>query len=64
MEFQVGAGVHGVMFPGFASEYHKLTDDERDRLTAILLDRARTGDTATVISIPDHATRRSVGLLG
>ena len=54
----LGAGVSAVMFPGFASEFHKLSDDERWRLIDALLARAGDSpDVAVVISIPDHATR-------
>ena len=57
----VAAGVRTVMFPGFASEYHKLSDLERKSLTEFLLDRVKhlEGFT-TVISIPDHATHLAV----
>jgi dihydrodipicolinate synthase/N-acetylneuraminate lyase len=57
----VRAGIQSVMFPGFASEYHKLSDVERTNLTTVLLDRVSglEGFT-TVISIPDHATHLAV----
>lgn len=53
----IRCGARSVMFPGFASEFHKLTDDERTRLTEILLQRTRGTPVTAVISIPDHATR-------
>lgn len=54
-------GVTAVMFPGFASEFHKLSDAERDLLTARLLDlTSARPDVAAVVSIPDHATRLAV----
>ncbi|MFE2726670.1 dihydrodipicolinate synthase family protein [Kitasatospora sp. NPDC059327] len=54
-------GVSAVMFPGFASEFHKLTDHERALLTRLLLDLTTTRpDIAAVLSIPDHATRLAV----
>jgi 4-hydroxy-tetrahydrodipicolinate synthase len=57
----VGAGVRSVMFPGFASEYHKLSDAERTALTVFLLDRVKEVEGfTTVISVPDHATRLAV----
>jgi 4-hydroxy-tetrahydrodipicolinate synthase len=57
----LGTGVSAVMFPGFASEFHKLSDDERWRLVDALLARAGDSpDVAVVISIPDHATRLAV----
>lgn len=50
------AGVRSVMYPGFASEYYKLTDLERDELTGALLDEAHSQGLVVVVSIPDHAT--------
>ncbi|GAA3734690.1 dihydrodipicolinate synthase family protein [Leifsonia bigeumensis] len=61
VDHMVAAGVRNVMFPGFASEFHKLSDSERSRLTTILL--KRTADVkgfVAVISIPDHATTLAV----
>ncbi|MYW02830.1 dihydrodipicolinate synthase family protein [Streptomyces sp. SID3343] len=50
-------GVRSVMFPGFASEFHKLSDAERARLSVILLDRTRErDDVCAIVSIPDHGT--------
>ncbi|QKW17821.1 dihydrodipicolinate synthase family protein [Kitasatospora sp. NA04385] len=54
-------GVSAVMFPGFASEFHKLSDAERALLTRRLLDlTGARPDVAAVVSIPDHATRLAV----
>lgn len=61
VRFQINSGVASVMFPGFASEYYKLSDDERLQLTRRLL--AITGslsDFTTVISVPDHSTHIAV----
>ena len=57
----VRAGIRTVMFPGFASEYYKLSDTERANLTTALLDQVRglPGFT-TVISVPDHSTHLAV----
>ena len=57
----VRVGVRTVMFPGFASEYYKLSDAERVNLTTALLDQVRglSGFT-TVISVPDHSTHLAV----
>lgn len=62
------AGVRNVMYPGFASEFYKLTDQERDELTGVLLDEAHRHDMVVAVSVPDHATvvaveraRRAVG---
>ncbi|MET9730121.1 dihydrodipicolinate synthase family protein [Streptomyces sp. NPDC006458] len=57
----LGTGVTAVMFPGFASEFHKLSDSERHLLTRRLLAMtARRPDVAAVVSVPDHATRLAV----
>ncbi|WGW13529.1 dihydrodipicolinate synthase family protein [Saxibacter everestensis] len=61
VDHMVRSGVQSVMFPGFASEFHKLTDEERLHLTRILLQRtAGVPGFTTVISIPDHATAIAV----
>lgn len=57
----LGTGVTSVMFPGFASEYHKLSEDERRRLTEVLL--GHTGprdDVAAIVAVQDHATMLAV----
>ena len=56
IDAMTAAGVESVMFPGFASEFHTLTDAERRRLSEVLLERGVHGGPAAVISIPDHAT--------
>ncbi|CAN5269243.1 dihydrodipicolinate synthase family protein [soil metagenome] len=58
----IGAGVRSVMFPGFASEFYKLTDAERDSLVTVLIDETRDAPApvTAVISIPDHATSVAV----
>jgi 4-hydroxy-tetrahydrodipicolinate synthase len=57
----LGTGVSSVMFPGFASEYHKLDEDERDALTEILLAQTRERpDVAAILAVQDHATRLAV----
>src|SRR5262245_52017415 len=58
VRYVLSTGVTSVMFPGFASEFHKLSEDERRRLTEILL--GHTGgrsDVAAVIAVQDHATQ-------
>lgn len=57
----IGTGVSAVMFPGFASEFHKLSAHERHDLRDVLLARTRDEPgVCTVISVPDHATRVAV----
>jgi len=57
----LGTGVTAVMFPGFASETHKLADEERRQLTELLLSRTRSlRDVAAVISVSEHSTELAV----
>ncbi|MBP2356174.1 4-hydroxy-tetrahydrodipicolinate synthase [Kribbella aluminosa] len=61
VDAMLSAAVRSAMFPGFASEYHKLTDDERARLTRIFLEHTRRQPGfSAVVSVPDHATRVAV----
>lgn len=54
-------GVSSVMFPGFASEFHKLHEDERADLTSILLRHTTPReDVAAIIAVQDHATTLAV----
>lgn len=53
-------GVTSVMFPGFASEFHKLADTERDALIEVLVRRVAGTSVTAVISVPDHATHLAV----
>jgi 4-hydroxy-tetrahydrodipicolinate synthase len=54
-------GVRSVMFPGYASEFHKLSDEERTRLRDLLL-AVTTGrvDVAAIVSVSDHSTALAV----
>ncbi|MEU7575420.1 dihydrodipicolinate synthase family protein [Micromonospora sp. NPDC049240] len=52
----LGTGVDSVMFPGYASEFHKLTDDERVDLRDVLLATTSAHGVPAIISVPDHAT--------
>jgi len=61
VEHVLDTGVTSVMFPGFASEFHKLADDERSPLRALLLDQTNgRADVAAVIAVQDHATAVAV----
>jgi dihydrodipicolinate synthase/N-acetylneuraminate lyase len=54
----LSTGVTSVMFPGFASEFHKLSEGERWELTEVLLARTRDrDDVAAIVAVQDHATR-------
>jgi dihydrodipicolinate synthase/N-acetylneuraminate lyase len=53
----LGTGVRSVMFPGFASEFHKLAEDERALLTGILLARTRDRpEVSAIVAVQDHAS--------
>ncbi|REF38042.1 dihydrodipicolinate synthase family protein [Thermasporomyces composti] len=59
------SGISGVMFPGFASEFHKLSEQERWRLCGILLDVVkRHGDddqtVVVILAVQEHATKLAV----
>lgn len=61
VRYVLGTGVSSVMFPGFASEYHKLAEEERRTLTDVLLEQtAYRPDVAAIIAVQDHATRLAV----
>ncbi|GAA1360045.1 dihydrodipicolinate synthase family protein [Streptomyces beijiangensis] len=57
VEAVLATGVGSVMFPGYASEFHKLTGTERELLTDRFLGATAGVDGFTaVVSVPDHAT--------
>jgi len=61
LRYVLDTGVSSVMFPGFASEYHKLAEDERRTLTTVLLEQtAARSDVAAIVAVQDHATRLAV----
>ena len=69
----LATGVRAVMFPGYASEFHKLSDIERDVLTDEVIERCRAtagsaGPVSCVVSVSEHstllATRRAAELAG
>lgn len=55
----IAAGVAGVTMFGLASEYYKLADAERDRLTKVLVEHTAKR-CPTIISITPHATQLAV----
>jgi 4-hydroxy-tetrahydrodipicolinate synthase len=58
VRYVLNTGVTSMMFPGFASEYYKLTEDERRTLTNVLLTETNPRpDIAAIIAIQDHATK-------
>lgn len=58
VRYVLGTGVSSVMFPGFASEFHKLSESERGELTGILLaETSGRDDVAAIVAVQDHATQ-------
>lgn len=61
VEHSLATGVTAVMLFGFASEFGKLTDDERGQLRGELFRRTRQrDDVAALVSITDHSTELAV----
>ncbi len=61
VRYVLSTGVTSMMFPGFASEYHKLADGERRTLTEVLLNETAQHDgVAAIVAVQDHATRLAV----
>ena len=57
VQHTIEAGADAVMFPAFASEFLKLSDQERAGLEETLLDIAGERGFPAVISVQEHATR-------
>jgi dihydrodipicolinate synthase/N-acetylneuraminate lyase len=57
----LSTGATSVMLFGFASEFYKLTDEERAELRhTLLMETGARDDVATIVSITDHATEVAV----
>jgi dihydrodipicolinate synthase/N-acetylneuraminate lyase len=57
VQYVMDAGVSSMMFPGFASEFHKLSDAEKWELSQTLLELTNARpDVAAVVAVQDHAT--------
>jgi 4-hydroxy-tetrahydrodipicolinate synthase len=56
IDHQLAASVDGLMFPGFASEFLKLSDAERDELESALLSKTAGTSVLGIVSVPDHST--------
>jgi 4-hydroxy-tetrahydrodipicolinate synthase len=56
VEGQLSAGADGLMFPGFASEFSKLSDGERSELEGVLLAHTSGTGILGIVSTPDHST--------
>lgn len=65
IDYVLGTGVSSVMFPGFAGEFYKLSESERGRLSALLIERVhRVRGVAVIIAVQDHATKLAVERAG
>lgn len=61
IDYVLGTGVTSVMYPGFAGEFYKLSEVERQQLSDLLIQRVhRVGGVAVIIAIQDHATKLAV----
>lgn len=57
VDYLLGCGVGSMMFPGYASEFLKLSPSERAQLGEVLLSRTHArDDVAAVLAVQDHAT--------
>lgn len=65
VRYVIDTGVSSVMFPGFAGEYYKLSDSEREDLIEALLQEAHSASApggspseriAVILAVQDHAT--------
>lgn len=57
----MGTGAAGLTLFGLATEFYKLTDDERSRMQTILLaETSRSDSVAGVISITDHSWENAI----
>lgn len=61
IEHVLGTDVTAMFWPGFASEFHKISDAERLRLRALLLEQTgHRADVSVIIGVAQHATRLAI----
>ena len=53
-------GCHGVTLFGIAGEYYKLTDEEQERMTRVVVDACREKGIPSIISVTQHSTEVAV----
>lgn len=56
----IDAGCHALTLFGIASEYHKLCDEERNRMASIMTEACQSRGTPSILSVTDHATTLAV----
>ena len=64
LEYLCRAGSDGIVMYGMTSEYHKLTDAEKEKLTAIFLETLRGSEVISVLSVTDWSTDIAVKTAG
>ncbi len=55
VDFEVGCGVHGLTILGIMGEFHKLTEGERERVTAVVLEQS-AGRLPVIVGTTHDAT--------
>lgn len=60
LEHLAGSGAHGVTLFGIASEFPKLDDNERDRLSQLFINTLAGGSLYRAMSVTDHSTELAV----
>ncbi|WP_165767944.1 dihydrodipicolinate synthase family protein [Virgibacillus indicus] len=58
-EYLAGSGVHGITMFGIASEFHKLTDSERDKMTELTIQTVQKR-LPVIVSITDQSWEAAV----
>ena len=56
VEYLSKTGAQGVVYYGMTSEYHKLTDAEKEKLTSIFLKVLKNSEVVSVLSVTDWST--------
>ena len=60
IDHEIAIGADGITMFGIATEFHKLTDKERDDLARLLISKTKDSKVYSVLSITDHATEVAV----
>ncbi|MFC4597684.1 dihydrodipicolinate synthase family protein [Cohnella hongkongensis] len=59
VDFVIGEGVHGVALLGVASEFYKISDEERRRMIEVTIEQA-AGRVPVIVNITQHASELAV----
>ena len=60
IDHEIKIGANGITMFGIATEFHKLTDNERNDLAALLVEKVKNTDVFSVMSVTDHSTEVAV----